>query len=154
MEFTIISVLVFASITTCLVLLLNLAEKKLLPQGDVSILINDEPDKALSVGTGGTLLGALSGQKVFLPSACGGGGTCVQCTCQVMSGGGSILPTVGAHTGTIGNVRLQVCELCVVPVTTEVEEDALVAVINRMDFTIDICTLSGVFLTNQVPAFE
>ena len=73
MEFTIISVLVFASITMCLVLLLNLAEKKLLPQGDVSILINDEPDKALSVGTGGTLLGALSGQKVFLPSACGGG---------------------------------------------------------------------------------
>ena len=45
MEFTIISVLVFASITMCLVLLLNLAEKKLLPQGDVSILINDEPDK-------------------------------------------------------------------------------------------------------------
>ena len=56
MEFTIISVLVFASIIMCLVLLLNLAEKKLLPQGDVSILINDEPDKALSVGTGGTLL--------------------------------------------------------------------------------------------------
>ena len=46
MEFTIISVLVFASIIMCLVLLLNLAEKKLLPQGDVSILINDEPDKA------------------------------------------------------------------------------------------------------------
>ena len=65
MEFTIVSVFVFGSITTCLVLLLNVAEKKLLPQGDVSILINDEPDKAISVGTGGTLLGALSGQKSF-----------------------------------------------------------------------------------------
>ena len=97
MEFTIISVLVFASITMCLVLLLNLAEKKLLPQGDVSILINDEPDKALSVGTGGTLLGALSGQKVFLPSACGGGGTCAMCKCQVFEGGGDILPTETSH---------------------------------------------------------
>ena len=97
MEFTIISVLVFASIIMCLVLLLNLAEKKLLPQGDVSILINDEPDKALSVGTGGTLLGALSGQKVFLPSACGGGGTCAMCKCQVFEGGGDILPTETSH---------------------------------------------------------
>ena len=65
MEFTIVSVIVFGSITMCLVLLLNLAEKKLLPQGDVSILINDEPNNAISVGTGGTLLGALSGQKYF-----------------------------------------------------------------------------------------
>ena len=55
MEFTIVSVIVFGSITMCLVLLLNLAEKKLLPQGDVSILINDEPNNAISVGTGGTL---------------------------------------------------------------------------------------------------
>ena len=97
MEFTIISVLVFASITMCLVLLLNLAEKKLLPQGNVSILINDEPDKAINVGTGGTLLGALSGQKVFLPSACGGGGTCAMCKCQIFEGGGDILPTETSH---------------------------------------------------------
>ena len=93
MEFTIVSVIVFGSITMCLVLLLNLAEKKLLPQGNVSILINDEPDKAINVGTGGTLLGALSGQKVFLPSACGGGGTCAMCKCQIFEGGGDILPT-------------------------------------------------------------
>ena len=97
MEFTIVSVFVFGSITTCLVLLLNVAEKKLLPQGDVSILINDEPDKAISVGTGGTLLGALSGRKVFLPSACGGGGTCAMCKCQVLEGGGDILPTETGH---------------------------------------------------------
>ena len=58
MAFTIISTLVFTSIIVLLVLILNIAEKNLLPQGDVSILINDEPDKAITVGTGGTLLGA------------------------------------------------------------------------------------------------
>ena len=93
MEFTIISTLVFTSIIVLLVLILNIAEKNLLPQGDVSILINDEPDKAITVGTGGTLLGALSGQNVFLPSACGGGGTCAMCKCQIFEGGGASLPT-------------------------------------------------------------
>ena len=97
MEFTVVSIVVFSGITMCLVLLLSLAEKRLIPQGDVSILINDEPDKAISVGAGGTLLGALSGQKVFLPSACGGGGTCAMCKCQVFEGGGDILPTKTSH---------------------------------------------------------
>lgn len=97
MEFIITSIIVFTTITTFLVMLLNIAEKKLLPQGNVSILINDEPDNAISVGTGGTLLGALSGQKVFLPSACGGGGTCAMCKCQIFEGGGDILPTETSH---------------------------------------------------------
>ena len=97
MEFIITSIIVFTTITTFLVILLNIAEKKLLPQGIVSILINDEPDNAISVGTGGTLLGALSGQKVFLPSACGGGGTCAMCKCQIFEGGGDILPTETSH---------------------------------------------------------
>jgi len=97
MEFIITSIIVFTTITTFLVILLNIAEKKLLPQGNVSILINDEPDNAISVGTGGTLLGALSGQKVFLPSACGGGGTCAMCKCQIFEGGGDILPTETSH---------------------------------------------------------
>ena len=97
MEFTIVSTLVFTSIIVLLVLILNIAEKNLLPQGDVSILINDEPDKAITVGTGGTLLGVLSGQNVFLPSACGGGGTCAMCKCQIFEGGGDILPTETGH---------------------------------------------------------
>ena len=97
MAFTIISTLVFTSIIVLLVLILNIAEKNLLPQGDVSILINDEPDKAITVGTGGTLLGVLSGQNVFLPSACGGGGTCAMCKCQIFEGGGDILPTETGH---------------------------------------------------------
>ena len=109
MEFIITSIIVFTTITTFLVILLNIAEKKLLPQGNVSILINDEPDNAISVGTGGTLLGALSGQKVFLPSACGGGGTCAMCKCQILEGGGDILPTEVGHlsrTEQKENVRL------------------------------------------------
>jgi len=97
MEFIITSIIVFSAVILFLVLLLNIAENKLLPKGDVSILINDEPDKAISVGTGGTLLGALSGQKVFLPSACGGGGTCAMCKCQIFEGGGDILPTETSH---------------------------------------------------------
>ena len=97
MEFTIVSTLVFTSIIVLLVLILNIAEKNLLPQGDVSILINDKPDKAITVGTGGTLLSVLSGQNVFLPSACGGGGTCAMCKCQIFEGGGDILPTETGH---------------------------------------------------------
>ncbi len=71
------------------------ARKRLLPQGDVTITIND--DKKLDINPGGTLLGALSTDNIFLPSACGGGGTCAMCKCQVMSGGGDPLPTEMNH---------------------------------------------------------
>ncbi len=67
------------------------ARKKLLPQGKVKITINDE--KVLEVDPGSTLLNTLSNNKIFLPSACGGGGTCAMCKAQVLEGGGSILPT-------------------------------------------------------------
>ncbi len=62
-----------------------------MPQGKVKISINDE--KELEVDPGSTLLSTLSNNKIFLPSACGGGGTCAMCKCQVFEGGGSILPT-------------------------------------------------------------
>ena len=97
MVFTVLSVVVFSGVTLILVLLLNFAEKKLLPQGEVTILINDEPDKAIKIQPGGSLLGALSGQNVFLPSACGGGGTCAMCKCQIFDGAGDILPTEKGH---------------------------------------------------------
>ncbi|MFH1852010.1 MAG: NADH:ubiquinone reductase (Na(+)-transporting) subunit F, partial [Candidatus Neomarinimicrobiota bacterium] len=74
-----------------------LAEKKLLPQGDVEILINDDKEKSVKVRPGSTLLSALAGHKIFIPSACGGGGTCAQCKCQVLEGGGDILPTETGH---------------------------------------------------------
>ncbi len=74
-----------------LVTVLLVAKAKLLPSGKVKILINGQ--KEIEVETGGTLLSTLGNQKIFLPSACGGGGTCLQCECHVLKGGGEPLPT-------------------------------------------------------------
>ena len=74
-----------------LVTVLLVAKAKLLPSGKVKILINGQ--KEIEVETGSTLLSTLSNQKIFLPSACGGGGTCLQCECHVLKGGGEPLPT-------------------------------------------------------------
>jgi Na+-transporting NADH:ubiquinone oxidoreductase subunit F len=76
------------------------ARTKLVAQGDVVIHINGGDEKggrSVTVKPGGTLLGVLSQEKVFLPSACGGGGTCAMCRCQVDAGGGDILPTELNH---------------------------------------------------------
>jgi len=94
---TLLSVLIFSGVILILVLMLNLAESKLLPQGDVSININGDDDKSLQVRPGSTLLSALATENIFLPSACGGGGTCAMCKCQVNEGGGEILPTEKGH---------------------------------------------------------
>ena len=91
------SIVVFTSVMLALVYLLSVAEKRLLPQGDVKILINGDEDKSPTIKPGGTLLSALATQNVFLPSACGGGGTCAMCLCQVNSGGGQILSTELGH---------------------------------------------------------
>ena len=85
------SVVVFLSVILLLVILLLYARKKLTPQGDVTITINDE--KELVTNPGSTLLSTLSAEKIFIPSACGGGGTCGMCKVQVFEGAGSILPT-------------------------------------------------------------
>ena len=92
-----LSVAVFSGLVLMLVLILNFAESKLLPQGDVTIEINDDSEKNITTRPGSTLLSVLAGQSVFLPSACGGGGTCAMCECQVMEGGGEILPTETGH---------------------------------------------------------
>ena len=91
------SVIVFSAVILLLVLILTFAESKLLPQGAVKILINQNEDKSPTVNPGGTLLSALSAESIFIPSACGGGGTCAQCICQVHSGGGQILTTELNH---------------------------------------------------------
>jgi Na+-transporting NADH:ubiquinone oxidoreductase subunit F len=82
---------VFLFVILLLVALLLYARKKLTPQGKVKITINE--DKELEVDPGSTLLSTLSNQGIFLPSACGGGGTCAMCRCQVSEGAGDILPT-------------------------------------------------------------
>lgn len=88
-------VVVFLVLILLLVGMLLGAKAKLIPSGSVKININGEKD--LEVGSGGTLLTTLGANKLFLPSACGGGGTCIQCKCIVSEGGGSILPTEEPH---------------------------------------------------------
>ena len=83
---------VFFIVTLFLVSILLYAKKKLLPSGTVVIDIN-ESEKSLTVEPGQSLLSTLGNNKIFLPSACGGGGTCGMCRCQVNEGAGSILPT-------------------------------------------------------------
>jgi Na+-transporting NADH:ubiquinone oxidoreductase subunit F len=85
------SIVIFLVVTILLVGILLFARKKLMPQGKVKITINDE--KEIETDPGNTLLSTLSAQKIFIPSACGGGGTCAMCRVQVPEGGGTILPT-------------------------------------------------------------
>lgn len=87
----IISIAAFLIIVLLLVAILLIAKAKLTPQGEVKLVINDEEE--MEVKPGATILSTLSENKIFLPSACGGGGTCGMCKCQVTEGGGSILPT-------------------------------------------------------------
>ncbi|KAB2858980.1 MAG: NADH:ubiquinone reductase (Na(+)-transporting) subunit F [Flavobacteriales bacterium] len=87
----IITIVVFLIVVLALVSVLLFAKAKLMPSGKIKITINH--DKVIEVDGGGTLLSTLGNSGIFLPSACGGGGTCLQCVCQVNSGGGSILPT-------------------------------------------------------------
>jgi Na+-transporting NADH:ubiquinone oxidoreductase subunit F len=86
------SAVVFLTVIILLVSILLYAKKKLTPSGKVTLDIN-EGEKELEVESGQTLLSALGNNKIFLPSACGGGGTCAMCRCQVHDGAGSILPT-------------------------------------------------------------
>ncbi len=85
------SMVVFLAVILLLVIVLLYVRKKLVPSGPVTLIIND--DKTIETSAGSTLLATLSNNKIFLPAACGGGGTCGLCRCQVTSGGGSILPT-------------------------------------------------------------
>lgn len=86
------SISIFLLVLLFLVSMLLYAKKKLTPSGEVTISIN-EGEKQLVVEPGASLLSTLGNNKIFLPSACGGGGTCAMCKCQVIDGGGTILPT-------------------------------------------------------------
>ena len=93
----IFSVLASLTIIFFLTALLVYAKTKLVPSGKVKIIINGQEDEPVEVDPGSNLLVALANENIFLPSACGGGGTCAQCKCQVIEGGGDILPTEVGH---------------------------------------------------------
>ena len=95
METFSLGVVLFTLIVLALVAIIMVARSRLVSTGNVNITINGE--KTISVPAGGKLLQTLAAEKLFVPSACGGGGTCAQCRVRVLEGGGSILPTEESH---------------------------------------------------------
>ena len=92
-----ISLLIFSGVIIVLVFVLLFVEAKVTTQGSHAITINDSKEDTLTVSGNPTLLSALSRNDIFLPSACGGSGSCAMCKCKVTDGGGAILPTELAH---------------------------------------------------------
>lgn len=116
----ILSVGMFIAIVVILTLCILAAKSKLVASGDIMILVNDDPDKALKTGAGSKLLGALADNGIFVSSACGGGGSCGQCIVKVKAGGGEILPTERDHI-TKGEAR-EGCRLsCQVNIKQDME---------------------------------
>jgi len=91
------SIVAFSVVILLLVLILLYAQSKLVQSGDVKIVVNGDEANPIVAAAGSTLLNTLSGQKIFLPSACGGGGTCAMCKCTINEGGGDVLPTEVGH---------------------------------------------------------
>jgi len=92
-----LGVLMFTVVILSLVGVVLFAKRSLVQSGDATISINDNPDLAMTVQTGGTLLGVLADQGIFIPSACGGKGSCGVCKVDVLAGGGAMLPTETGH---------------------------------------------------------
>ncbi|MGC9518455.1 MAG: NADH:ubiquinone reductase (Na(+)-transporting) subunit F [Desulfuromonadaceae bacterium] len=93
MNLIIVGSTMFTGIILALVALILAARKQLVPTGEIKFEINDDPELTITTKPGGKLLGALAEKGIFIPSACGGGGTCGQCRIHVYEGGGEILPT-------------------------------------------------------------
>lgn len=93
----ILGVVLFTVIVLTLVGIILSARAQLVNSGNVTIAVNDDEDKSITTPAGGKLLQTLAGEGVFLSSACGGGGTCAQCKCKVLAGGGEALPTEQPH---------------------------------------------------------
>ena len=103
------AVIAFTAVILLLVFILLVAQSKLVQSGPVKIIVNGDEENTIVATAGSTLLSTLSAQKLFLPSACGGGGTCAMCKCKILEGGGDVLPTEEGHlnrTEKKENVRL------------------------------------------------
>jgi len=92
-----LGVLIFTGIVMLLVIFILITRSWLIPAGKILLKINHDESKSLSVDPGDKLLNILGNNDIFIPSACGGGGTCAQCRVVIKSGGGDILPTETAH---------------------------------------------------------
>jgi Na+-transporting NADH:ubiquinone oxidoreductase subunit F len=97
METVLFGVIGFTLVILALVVVLMVAREKLVQSGAVEIVINDDPEHTLETQAGGTLLGTLAANRIFIPSACGGKGSCGVCTVKVTEGGGAMLPTETSH---------------------------------------------------------
>ena len=93
----VLGIVAFTLIVNMMIFVILFARTRLVSTGDVTVEINGDPEKTITVPAGGKLLQTLAEQDLFLSSACGGGGTCAQCRCQVYDGGGSILATEEAN---------------------------------------------------------
>lgn len=114
------SIVVFIIVILFLAFMILTAKDRLLPQGDVAIVINGDQEHPLRVKPGSTLLSTLAANNMFLASACGGGGTCAMCTCRVFSGGGEVLATETNHLNR-GQVRDHLRLACQVKVKEDME---------------------------------
>jgi len=118
METIIFGVIAFTTVILALVAVLIFAKAKLVPHGEVTISINDDPENSITTASGSTLLNTLSANKIFIPSACGGKGSCGVCTVKVLEGGGAMLPTEGPHIN-----RGEAREGCRLSCQVKVKED-------------------------------
>ena len=115
-----LGVAMFTGVIVSLVAVLMVAKSKLVASGDVQIGINGDPDNAITVRSGGTLLNTLADRKIFIASACGGKGSCGVCKVTVCDGGGAMLPTEASHV-TRGEAREGVRLSCQVKVKHDME---------------------------------
>ncbi|WP_367104751.1 NADH:ubiquinone reductase (Na(+)-transporting) subunit F [uncultured Psychrobacter sp.] len=113
-------VAMFTVIIMSLVAIILAARSRLVSSGDITIRINEDPENDVVTAAGGKLLQTLASEGIFLSSACGGGGTCAQCRCRVIEGGGSILPTEEGYF-TQGEIRDHMRLACQVPVKQDME---------------------------------
>jgi Na+-transporting NADH:ubiquinone oxidoreductase subunit F len=129
-----LGVLMFTFVIVSLVFVLLAARRSLVATGDVTIVINDDPNNTLQTVAGGTLLGTLATNKIFIPSACGGKGTCGVCTVKVNDGGGALLPTELSHVSR-GEAREGVRLSCQVKVKQDMKIEVPPEVFNVRKWT-------------------
>ncbi len=120
MTTVILGVVVFVLVIVILVIVLMVAKSQLVSSEDVTLTINEDPDKAVVAPAGETLLNTLTNAKIFIPSACGGKGTCGVCKVDVHSGGGALLPTEAGHISR-GEARQGTRLACQVKVKQDME---------------------------------